>query len=205
MRVDPNASGGGMPHPGTKIAHAVGFHRWTSSRGNPMISVAFVIVADPENQGDEGATFTERFTITEKALARLSAWAVATGYAQPWDSDDDDKLGEICALGAVQVKLVEDEYQGETRIVPGNWPFSRYTGPADESWDAIVARAEANYQRRMAERSSFGGGGGGGSRPSATTTRGNDDDIPFARACNGEPSWVAALVGEARFPWQSPF
>jgi len=183
--VDPNDLGEGASFkkatPGRKLVHGVGFRRWVSKSGTPMLTIAFVILHDHEKNGDEGCIVFRNFSLSERALFFLGRFAAAVGWNKPFDSDDNDAIERIVSAGPVSTKLEEDTYDGKTKVVPEG--FLKFSGQYNPKWNSLIQAGEAEYaemQRRLAQKYSSGPSGSSASYngPSSPPVDAYDD-IPF--------------------------
>jgi hypothetical protein len=180
--------------PGRKLLAAVGFERYESRNGNPMVGVRFVCLVDREAagsdvaSGDEQGEIYENFTMTDRAMWRVVDFARAIGYPDAFDPEDDEDLGKLLTHGYVEAIVEMDSWQGRERPKiarfqrPGSYSddpdWGEWIEAGEErhrgylSWRADNPRGSGNYSSGSASsRSSGSSGSSSASRPS--------DDIPF--------------------------
>jgi uncharacterized membrane protein YgcG len=183
---DPSTAEQGI-HAGAKVLHGVGFDRWVSKAGNPMLEVYFVVLQDLADSGDEGELTRRSFALTESAIQFWGRLCLAAGHTKPHDPEhDDDVVEHIIGKGPILATCKAREYQGESKIEPDG--FKAYKGEPDPGWDEVIEAGRASFEKILAARKKKAGGGGGGSRASSEGSGGrastggggrDNDDIPF--------------------------
>lgn len=170
--------------PGTKLFAVVGYERYSSSRGNPVLSIRLLCLLDREGSKDEGKVVFENFTLTDKAMWRLVNFARAIGYNEPFDTDDNEAIGALLTSGYVD-GLVHMDRWGD-KETPKVKEFSAPAGyTEDPDWGAMIDQGEADHRdylkwRADNPRGAGGSSGGGGSRRGGGGSGGGRrDNIPF--------------------------
>lgn len=205
--VDPNdekyKNTGGGPReckPGQKVLVPLGFERWKSSKGNPMLSLMFGCVVDLEKGGnDVGAVTWRHFALTPNAIRFFANFAKAMGHTSPFNVFKDEDVEAIMAKGAFVGVVKNETYEksrGGTGIKSEVEFFNDYEGDWDPGFDELVASMEELWDKYLSWREknprgqpSRSSSGGGGQRqrqqstPQDEETPGyysaGDDDIPF--------------------------
>lgn len=179
---------------GRKVLAAIGYERWESGKGNPMLSVRFVCLDDLQGDASEvGAHVWRNFALTQAAVQFFARFARAINFLSPFNVFKDEDVQAILAKGAVIGKVETETYtrndgkEGEKSEVKffdryeGNWEpgWDEITTAAEEVWDKYLDWREKNPrgQKRQDRRGgSSGGSSGGGSQ---THLPSQDEDIPF--------------------------
>ena len=184
---------------GRKVLVPLGYERWKSSKGTPMVSIMYLCVVDLVEGGkDVGAVVWRNFALSQNAVQFFARFARAMKHHSPFNVFKDDDVQEIVGKGAC-IGKVEVE-SGDRRDGNGKWErsevkfFDPFDGDWEPDWDALVAEGEEKcwdtYLKFRAEnprgapRKGKGGGGGsegggGGGGGGGYTPQGPDDDIPF--------------------------
>jgi hypothetical protein len=157
------------------LGAVAGFERFESAqKGTPGIMVRFVAVDGPL----AGHVIDRDFYLTENALGFLADLALAFGYEEPFDENNDEDLEAVFQHGAgvcfITVKRETYEKtgggQGE-KFAPAFFAKSRFTEPKAE-WDAFIDQGIKSFDAYLKWRESNprkapgqgGGGQGGGQR-----------------------------------------
>lgn len=203
-KVDPNdkeydkKEGYPLCGEGRKLLAPIGFERYQSQNGNPMIGVRFLVLRDYADDGDDANTECyENFTNTPKALFRIARFARALGQTDPFDTDDDEELGNILVMGYVEADVEVEEFEGKSKPRPKEFHVWRGDGEEPE-WSEWIDAADtrhteylvwrAEHPRGTFNKGGKGGGssgGSGGARPSSGESGGRGarkqrgDDVPF--------------------------
>lgn len=178
---------------GDKVLACVGIDKRKNQKGNMQYEMHYVCVKDlaaPEGSaGDKGADHWDRFVLVDNALFRIGQAAKGFGCTTPFDTDDAEKISEIFCTGYVVAKVKGRVWDGEERFETQSW--SPYTGAAEEDWEDLIAKGEANHAKLRASRAKGAAGGfgaGGTPKPKVKATDGvpgedgvpeNDDGVPF--------------------------
>ena len=177
---------------------AVGWEIYEAGTGTPGILVRFVVLAGP----DKGKITERTFWLSDGARSQLADFALAIGFREPFDDEDENDLQRLFTKGALMGEIKEDSFRNQRtgKIVTKFRPDSFYPLPSDRKpsadWNAIMEAGEAGWARYQkwrethprGEEAQWGGdqgGGGGGSGGGAAQGGGGgrgggyDDDIPF--------------------------
>jgi hypothetical protein len=195
-KIDPNdakwtegAPSGDRPKPvgpGKKLLAAVGFERYFSRNGNPMLSIRFVCLLDREGSGDEKGEIYENFTLSDRALWRFVAFAQALGYPEAFDPEDDEDVSRLLTHAYVEGEVRMDEWQGKERPKIDRFARAgRYE--EDPDWASWIEAGEERHRGYLEwrEKNPRGSGGYGSSRSSTPSTSSSSaesypvSDIPF--------------------------
>lgn len=199
-QIDPNDSqydgkGGGDTRyckAGRKVLVPLGYERWKSSKGTPMLSIMYGCVVDlVEGGGDAGAVVWRNFALSQNAVQFFARFARAMRFTSPFNVFKDEDVGEILGKGAC-IGKVEVE-SGDRKDGNGKWErsevkfFDPYEGDWEPHFDELVTGMEEKWDAYLKFRSehprgekrerrggSSEGGGGGGYQPQT-----GDDEIPF--------------------------
>lgn len=170
----------------------VGWEHYNSSKkGTPGLLVRFVLL---EGQ-DAGKAAERTFWKTAAAIAQFSDFALAIGYEEPFDPDNDDHLEAMFAKGVVGLDIKEETYTkrngDEATAARPEW-FYVVPGKGKKEWNKLVEAGQKDWERYVAWRANnprpepgTGGGGGGGGGNSGGGGGGYgggadpDDEIPF--------------------------
>jgi len=215
-RIDPTKianegdSGGGFREcgPGPRVLYPIG-HRYREINGRPVVDVRSVCIGDPSGSGDEGATVTDTFWLTDRAMWRVARFALAVGWSQPFDPEDPEDFDRVLLSGpfraTVKVRKKGDrEYRDvedyetasgfrrndRTGEVELDDQQRRWVESAEKGWRALLAKAPSGGRSGGGGGgyggggSGYGGGGGGygdGGRSGGYSGggRGRSSDIPF--------------------------
>ena len=186
-QFDDNGSGGGERKQisiGRKLLAAVGFERYSSRNGNPMISVRFICLQDYEGGVDDRAEVYENFTLTERAYWRIVGFARALGYPDAFDPDVDEDISSLLTHGYVEANIQMDTWQGKER--PKIDQFSRAGSVSeDPEWKTWIEEGEERHRGYLDWRKNNPRDGASHAAPARSPARGStsgrvqDADIPF--------------------------
>lgn len=207
-RIDPkklaaesgDGGGGGYREVGAgrKVLVPVG-HRYREVNGSPVVDVRSVCIRDETGSGDEGATLTDTFWLTDRAMWRIAKFAVAVGWEAPFDPEDSEEFDRVLVSGPfladVGLRTRGSKTYHDVKSYDRATGFSRSdrTGDVDYSDEqrSWIESAEKGWQAFMKKVSvgsgSRGGGGGYGGGGYGGGSRGggygggshNDGGIPF--------------------------
>lgn len=183
------SGGGDRPNPigpGRKLLAAVGFERYESRNGNPMISVRFVCLRDFEGGGNERAECYDQFTLTDRALWRIVEFARALGFSDAFDPEVDEDVTRLLTHGFVEAEIVLDSWQGKERPKVDRWHVARSVDE-DPDWSEWIEAGEERHRGYLSWRAENPRSASGSSAPRSTgyssraTTSPSalPDDIPF--------------------------
>lgn len=172
------------------LAAPVGFERYESSgKGTPAIMIRYVCVAvlsrwdgkkweNDSNDYDSliGHIIDKDYWLSGK-MGDLCDMALAHGWEEPFDENDDDQLERIIqnGLGVIVITTKNDPYDGKDKWIAAFFNKPRAGTEEDPEWEAIIAKGvegfnkyfawrEKNPRRKPGEepKAAKGGGGGGG-------------------------------------------
>jgi hypothetical protein len=153
----------------------------------PVADVRFVSV-----DGDSaGSIHTETFWLNDKSLWRVAKFAVALGWTEPFDPEDQEDFEQVLSYGPVrcQVKVQEVNGYDRSRIEK----FSRYSMDRDPTTgapvfsspqDKLIKMAEEQWAGYLRWRSNnprkTGGGSVSNSQNNGVRSKAEyDEDVPF--------------------------
>lgn len=170
--------------PGKKLLAAVGFERYQSRNGNPMLSVRFICLLDREGSGDERREIYENFTLTDRAMWRMVDFAKALRFGEAFDPDVDEDISRLLTAGYVEAEVKMEEWQGKERariakiVRPGRYE-------EDPDWSSWIEQGEERHRgyldwRAQNPRGGFSSSSSTSSSSSSSSYTSRDDDhIPF--------------------------
>lgn len=205
MAAEGETSGGGGKFrecgPGPKILYPIG-HRYREINGKPVVDVRSVCIDDPTGSGDVGATVTDTFWLTERALWRIARFALAVGWSQPFDPDEPEELDRVLLSGPFRGTVkIRKKGDREYRDVDSHEKVTGFrrndrTGEielsdrqreavesAERGWRALLSKSSGShsgsggYGGRRQPNPDPGGRGYGGGAGRGSYER--DDGIPF--------------------------
>ena len=190
----PEGGGGDRPEPvgpGRKLLAAVGFERYDSRNGNPMVSVRFVCLHDFDGNGDERGEIWDQFTLTDRAMWRIVEFARALRFPDAFDPEVDEDVTGLLTHGYVEADVRMDTWNGKERPKVDRFHVARSVDE-DPDWPAWLEAGEERHRGYLSWRadnprdgygSSGSGSSGYSSRGSSSgSSRGSSrpaNDIPF--------------------------
>ncbi len=167
-----------------------GWERFRSSaKGTPGIMFRLVVV-----EGEHAGEVVDRnFWLTENALGQLADFALAFGYEEPFDENNDDDMDRVVTHGTgVVLGTVKGEgYQKPDGSAGTRYEarfFGRYKGQKKVAWDQYIKQGEDSFVRylkwREANPRPLPGSAPQQRRPAQAQQGGggyatDDGDIPF--------------------------
>lgn len=81
-----------------------------------VLELMFVCIEDLEGKNEEGAVHFETFWLTDRALFRISNWALAMGWEKHIDPDSLENIQDVMLHGGFVGVFQESTYNGKTRV-----------------------------------------------------------------------------------------
>jgi hypothetical protein len=172
-----NGDAGGTPSPsrrptltpGSRTMWICGVDFGTSQAGNAKIDVRLVCVDDGGDGSEIGAYTWDTFTLTDAAAWRMAQAARALHQSDQFDAEDKAVVDEILRRRPMVVELVEETWNGKTRVRPAGVAYQPHQGEIPDAWEDTVQAGEEWHEGGKAKRSGS----------SFATSPGMDADIPF--------------------------
>lgn len=162
---------------------ACGTERYESSgKGTPALMVRFICVDDPSAEKEKRASEVGHildvdFWLTPKALGALADLALAFGWEEPFDENDDDHIDAILqnGSGAIWITTKNEPYNDKDRFKAAYYSKYAHAEP-NADWEEIIDRGVVSWEDYLAMRAKFprkapgtgggssSGGGGGGNQ-----------------------------------------
>lgn len=167
-------------------------HYRSSKKGTPGTLVRFVCLDGP-NAGKvcEGTLWK-----TQKAIGTFADLALALGWTEPFDPDNDDHLASIFSKGAIRLTVKSETYtnnSGEDKTSYKPAYYDPFRGSKEKAWGPLYATAKEGWNSYSGWRAENprpepsgddGYGGGNSDNSSSDYSDGGgsdmaDDDLPF--------------------------
>ena len=139
----------------------------------------WVCVKDIDNKDEEGKELWDDFYLMDNSLWKISDWALAMGWDEMFDPDDDDDIEAIMAKGVCVIEVKSETYQGKSNVKAAG--YSAYNGEEGPEWDSIIEQGEEHFRKvqEWRARNPQGGSRSGQSSQSNGSGGEQDDHIPF--------------------------
>ncbi len=81
-----------------------------------ILEMCMICVEDFEKNDEQGAIHFESFYLTERALFRISNWALSMGWENPFDPENLEDIQDVMLHGGFIGIFQEREYNGKKRV-----------------------------------------------------------------------------------------
>lgn len=173
-----------------EAAAVCGFERFKSAKkGTPGLMFRFVALNGPY----AGKVVDRNYWLSDAAIQQLADLALARGYEEPFDADDDDAVERATMGKPVEIKVKAGSYTKTdgTVVRTGEVAYTnkcKVKAKKEEvaDWKARLAAGQADFQHYLDWRETHPRGEGGGSSGEGRSDGGgssggggSDEDIPF--------------------------